>query len=214
MTDAVEEIRQRAAAATPGPWTWRGNMDNEDPRLVGRNRVDPESGKRKFPGMVEVLWSYPRERTSTDRGARDYGAYLDENYQLTPEEIAERVEDEWRLDRWGEPVRETRMCFTSPDCYAQDARELAVYEVARDATSRDDPKVYRADIVDVRHPDAQFIAHARQDVETLLAEVDQLTDRLERMQRYVSNLWHADKGGLVSRRTVQRELDEILGGTS
>lgn len=56
------------------------------------------------------------------------------------------------------------------------ASDLAVYEVAPDATSRDDKRVYRADIAGIRHPDAEFIAHAREDIRVLLAGYDVLLD--------------------------------------
>lgn len=67
------------------------------------------------------------------------------------------------------------MCFTHPDlAFALDARELAVYEVAPQATERSDPKVYRADIIDIRHPDARFIAAAREAVPALIARIREL----------------------------------------
>ncbi len=40
------------------------------------------------------------------------------------------------------------------------ASELAIYEVNPDATTKDDPSVYRHDIVGFRHPDAAYIAAA------------------------------------------------------
>lgn len=46
-----------------------------------------------------------------------------------------------------------------------------VYEVDQTATSRNHPTVYRADIVGIRHPDAEFIARSRQDVDDLLAVI-------------------------------------------
>lgn len=58
------------------------------------------------------------------------------------------------------------------------ASEVPVYEVAPKASSRDDPRVYRADISGFRNPDAEFIAHARQDVTDLLAEVGRLREQL------------------------------------
>lgn len=59
------------------------------------------------------------------------------------------------------------------------ADEFPIFEVALTALGRLDPRVYRADIVGIRHPDAEFIAHARQDVDDLLAEVDRLRSELE-----------------------------------
>lgn len=60
-----------------------------------------------------------------------------------------------------------------------DGDKRARYEVAPDATSRDDERVYRADITGIRNPDAEFIAHARQDIDDLLAEVDRLRNELD-----------------------------------
>jgi len=56
------------------------------------------------------------------------------------------------------------------------ASELAVLEVA--------PRDYRDDIVGIDHPDAAFIAAARDDVPWLLAEVERLRARLEQMRTY------------------------------
>jgi hypothetical protein len=114
----VGPIAARAAAATPGPWAWRGNTDTRQLRIDARGRTV----------MDFVRW-----------GMRD-GA------------------PRFNVDMW-----------------MHRADELGVvYEVCRVATGRDDPRVYRADIVDVRHPDAEFIAHARADVDALLAEVERL----------------------------------------
>lgn len=185
MTLDLDALQALADAATPGPWMWRGNVDHEDPRLVGRNRIGKD-GKRRFPGYVEVLWSYPRERQATDAEADGYREYLrDTQFEdgkggfrpLTEQEIEQHVRDDWLTDQWDEPVTERRMCFTHPEIsVALDARELAVFEVAPQATERSDPKVYRADIIDIRHPDAQFIAAAREAVPALIAEVQRLRE--------------------------------------
>lgn len=57
------------------------------------------------------------------------------------------------------------------------AKELPVFQVAPDATSFEDPRVYRGTLVGIRHPDAEFIAHARQDIDDLLAYIDELEQR-------------------------------------
>lgn len=54
------------------------------------------------------------------------------------------------------------------------AARLARYEVAPDAPDHTHPDVYRRDLNGIKNPDAEFIAHARQDVPALLAEVDRL----------------------------------------
>lgn len=48
------------------------------------------------------------------------------------------------------------------------ASDRAIYEVAPTATSRKDPRVYRGDIVGIKHPDAEFIAAARTTVPALV----------------------------------------------
>ena len=55
------------------------------------------------------------------------------------------------------------------------AMDHLIFEVAPDATSRDDPRVYRGDIVGIRHPDAAWIAAADPTtVGALIAEVRRL----------------------------------------
>lgn len=95
---------------------------------------------------------------------------------------------EWLRDEYGEPRRENRLAFGSADdIMLREARELAIYQVAPQVTDlyRDnsddpavrgtiDPKVYRRDIIGLRSPVAVFLAHAKNDIDTLLAEVDRL----------------------------------------
>jgi len=53
------------------------------------------------------------------------------------------------------------------------ASSLAIYEVAPEATSKDDPSVYREDIIGFRHPDAAYIAALSPDVAiALIARVE------------------------------------------
>lgn len=51
---------------------------------------------------------------------------------------------------------------------------LPIFEVYPEAESRQHPRVYRGDIIGLRHPDATFIASARQDIDDLLAYVAEL----------------------------------------
>ncbi len=53
------------------------------------------------------------------------------------------------------------------------AREIPVFEVCRSATSRDDPRVYRADLVGFRSPVADWLAAL--DPDTILALIDAAT---------------------------------------
>jgi hypothetical protein len=156
--DRLAEIRARAAAATPGPWGWRGNIDYGCPSLRARHP--------KF-GITDVLTQVSVERTADDpalQGIEDYDA----------DTRAEIIENYLR-DHWGEPIKEQHLAFVTDDMLVE-ARQLVEFEVAPNATTRKDPKVYRADIVGIRHPDAEFIAAARADIDWLIAEVDRLRE--------------------------------------
>lgn len=177
----LDEIRSRAAAAAPGPWFWRGNVDNGDPEL---SRYKPGWGR------VEVLRHYQRERTADDPGAKAYDEYLRDSQVLdrtsgeyrhmTDEERTEAVRKDWLEDPWEQPQHDVRMAFVHPELmHALDARELAIFEVCPEATERSDPRIYRADITGIRHPDAEFLAASRQDVDDLLAVIDQVRTTAE-----------------------------------
>lgn len=62
------------------------------------------------------------------------------------------------------------------------AEELAIFEVCPDATSVNDPRVYRTQVNGLRSANATFIAHARQDIDDLLALVDELQSRLDKQE--------------------------------
>jgi hypothetical protein len=63
--------------------------------------------------------------------------------------------------------------------YMQDAHEVPVFQVCREATERSDPRVYRGDVVGFRNPNADFIAAARSDIDYLLGVIDVLENRLK-----------------------------------
>ena len=155
--DAVEAIRQRAAAASPAPWRWAGNTDTGDLYLMSK-----AANWRQVLGTVRI------ERTPEDRVLREIRAHF------TDEPSRASAVEDYLFDSFGTPRYDTRLAFVVDDWLLEDARKLAVFEVAPDAVDREDPRVYRADIVGLRHPDAEFIANARADVDTLLAEVDRL----------------------------------------
>lgn len=127
--DRLGEIKARAAAATPGPWRWRGNTDNRHIRL-------------QTPLM----------------------------HGLT---IMDFV-------RHGMQQAMPRFAV---DGLMRKADSMVVYEVAPDATSRKDPSVYRADIAGIRHPDAEFIASSRADVDWLVGEVELLRRQVDVMAK-------------------------------
>lgn len=57
---------------------------------------------------------------------------------------------------------------------------LAIFEVCPEATSADDPRIYRTDVIGFRNATAEFIAHSRQDIEDLLAYIDELEAKVNR----------------------------------
>lgn len=61
---------------------------------------------------------------------------------------------------------------------AQKASEIPIYEVAPRAVDKNDPAVYRQDVIGFRNADADFIAHSREDIDWLLKEVDRLTAQI------------------------------------
>lgn len=87
------------------------------------------------------------------------------------------------FERWGmqsaKPIFQEQV---GPGEYPQSGMPV-VWEVAPDATSDDDPRLYRHTIRSIRNPDAEFIAHSRQDVDDLLAEIDRLNAELENWHR-------------------------------
>lgn len=172
----IKEIEARAAAASPGPWMWRGNVDHDDPTLC---RI------KQGWGRIEVLRHYPRTRKADDPAAKQYDDYLrdisihdagtGELRSYTEAERAELVRIEYLEDEHGEPRTDPRLAFVDQEhWHALDARDLAIFEVCPTAANRQDPRVYRADIVGVRHPDAEFIAHSREDIDVLLALLAQV----------------------------------------
>ncbi len=172
----LDAIRSRASAATKGPWFWRGNIDYRDPYLTSAGIVG------------DVMAVLPTELTRDDAlrlgvGDPDYYDYdikvpddVDDPaayYDVEFNRIRDEYIAEWLIDNYGEPRKECRLTFTR-NGWHQEARRSVVFEVDRSAESRDDKSVYRADIVGLRFPNAEFIAHARQDIDDLLAEVDRL----------------------------------------
>lgn len=102
---SLKSIRERASAATPGPWRWGGNVDNREIYL-----------STTHSGRIFVM----------------------------------------RFVRWGMHQAQFRL---------RGSDGLGMTD-ASDWVEREQP--YRGDIKTFAHPDAQFIAHARTDVELLL----------------------------------------------
>jgi hypothetical protein len=195
----IDQIRAAHEAATPGPYRWTGNTDNDEVRLIGLGRRKTADGRSL--GRGDVLAVIRRERTSDSPGARGYANYIGDCEQVhdpslndgkggyrqpTDGEVEQRVRDEWLTDQWGEPAYDNALTVYDPERGAHEfALDLAVYEVARnqglpDDTPRSHPKVYRADVVDVRNPNARFLRDSWEYVRFLLDEVDRLAGELDK----------------------------------
>ena len=170
MTDLdLAAIRARAEAATSGPWHWAGNTDTGEPYLATWI---------KGAGRCQVLSIGTEPRDMHDQASETYRSYLRETGEYTDEEIERNVE-QLVYDQWDNPNTYPRLQFLN-DLMCVNARDLAIYEVAPEATSREDPDVYRADITGIRHPDAEHIAGM--DPATTLA----LLAEIERLQAAVN----------------------------
>lgn len=160
----LEHLRGIAEAATPGSWHWSGNIDTGEPYLAA---WAPGIGR------TSVLAVGYEDRKTDGRDADAVREYALES-GLDPEV---EVED-WATDRYDQPIREPRLWFYR-DHMAVYARRHVQFEVAPQATSREDKKVYRADITDVQLPDAQHIAtFSPATVLALLDEIQRLRGSL------------------------------------
>lgn len=145
----LDAIEARAKAATPGPWEWYGNTDHHNVYLSSvRYGRQFVMGFRRW-GMRSAQPAFAVGRT----------------WEGDPPQSS---------DDFGDCG-----CMTgAADLIVVRSSDAVRYEVAPTASTRNDPAVYRADISGIRHPDAVFIAAARQDVADLLAEVKRLRAEL------------------------------------
>lgn len=185
----LAELRRIAEAATPGPWHWAGNTDTGEPYLA---TWTPGAGR------CQVLSIGSEDRSTEGRAAESVREYARDS-DIDPEQAV----TEWATDAWGQPVQEPRLQFVT-DLMCVNAREHVVYEVAPTATRRDDPKVYRADIVGIRHPDAEHIAKASP--ATVLA----LLDRIESLEAERDK---ARRGGRTLGKIVEDQCRAALDAT-
>ena len=208
----VEQIRAVHAAATNGPYRWAGNTDYEDVRLAGA-------------GGTEVFAIIEHDRTVDDPQSRAYAHYLSvvrekvdgEFRSLTEDDIAERVRQSIAYDEDEEqPPTYSALAFYVPGFAYEHARDRAVYQVARirelpDDTPRSDERIYRADVVDVRNPNARFLRDSWAYVEFLLGENERVAADAGCVQRQLE----AAMAGLgeVFQRFGDGEVGEVLRRT-
>lgn len=189
MTAAeLAQVTGRLNAATGAEhWHWAGNVDVGEPYLA---TWVPGAGR------CQVLSIGHEERSTTGPEADRVRSAAREFDLGDPEELVQN----WATDRFGEPMHDPRLQFLT-DLMCVDARERVIYEVAPEATSRQDPNVYRADVGGINHPDARFIEHAGRDMRALLTELEalrednrQLMQRAERAESRLATLAGTDAG--------------------
>jgi|GEM_PF-3194412 len=196
-----DEIRARLAAATnAASWHWAGNTDMGEPYLA---TWVSGAGRR-------VVLSIGHEDRSILGPAADRVRSSAEEYGLGD---PEQVVADWAVDSFGEPMQDPRLQLIG-DLALVDARDLAVYEVAPEATTREDPRVYRADVVGIRHPDAIFIASAGRDLTAVLTALDAAEAEVERLRAALTNREATMSERIASAEKiaadVMRERDDVL----
>lgn len=147
----LDAIKARLAAATPGPWGWRGNSDGAIElrtlhsvglRVITTMRAQP-CGVESDDGEI-VLAAEACAPCRGNHAKYMAGEDLDDAERCAKPENLNTV---WLWDNG----------FVSP------ANKWAVNE-----------RTYRTDIARVEHPDAELVANAPTDIAALVAEVERL----------------------------------------
>jgi hypothetical protein len=172
--DRLTEIEARTQAASEGPWKWIGNQDTHQVYLgtmmqVVLGTLDVErtpNNKQDIDRIASWLYDSPPD---------DMPKFDDDEDDEYEEWVRERATEIWLTpDQWDEEPTDTRIAVRDGWTLVP-LESTAVYEVCPDATDRNDPRVYRADYRRTRSADAEFIAHARADIEWLLNKVKELS---------------------------------------
>lgn len=158
---AADRARKLLAPINQGPWWWGGNTDHHGD--VGLHSRAPGYG------VIDIM------RTCADHRDHDeIAAEWDRDGEL--QDCISRSD---YIEHETDHPRRYLAFIETEHMTVQHGRDLAIYEVARnqglpDDTPRDHPKVYRADVVGIRNPYAEFIAASPTLVADLLAVVDRI----------------------------------------
>lgn len=149
IAGALDEIRKREQAATPGPWGWRGHISQSvELRALhsGGLRIIATSPAVPCIGYTEDIGLFLHDNPcSTCRTA-----FQERNFDERIEcEKPENLHTAWV---WGQ------LGAIEPTSKFAKAEVLEWSD-----------HMYRDDVKDTTHPDAEFIRHARTDVPRLLA---------------------------------------------
>ncbi len=110
-----------------------------------------------------------------------------------------------RFVRWG--MSGAQPLFRG-DRHMAKASEVPVFEVAPNATSRDDPAVYRSDIVGFRNPDATYIAAWSPDRALAALDVIEAAEAFNRAigAGYIGGAWQTTKERVVTGNALSDAL--------
>lgn len=164
----VDEIRERAERALPGPWQWFGNTETDGVYLATTHG-----------GRIYVLGASIERQEGYWRYQDPYGFItVDEYERLGADERSEYTYGEKSTLHLGFPARGGGV--------TRSHRELARYEVLNGKTreeaglapgaDRTNSALYREDFIGLDSAEAEFIAHAREDIDFLLGEVARLQE--------------------------------------
>lgn len=200
MTETKNLASEAQAALdgiTPGRWVWRGNTDHRGD--VELRAITP--GKGCLDVMRRCVEDDPAETAAAEWDAdREIGDYIDR--------------DSWIEMRENSPEKYIAFGADGAHWHVTHGRDLVVYEVARnqnlpDDTPRDHPKVYRADVVDVRNANARFIAAAPDLVRRMATALEDADALLERAVELSARDILATIGHAAVAPTVQHLTDAL-----
>jgi len=128
--------------------------------MTAAKLVTPDEARALVEGSTSGPWRW----FGDTRGRQIYLATVDRGRQFV-----------MSFHRWG--MQGATPAFRGEDYSGmRDAADYARYEVAADATSADDPRLYRHDLQGLRHPDATLIEAAPRLAATVIAQGDELED--------------------------------------
>lgn len=192
--DVVADIAARAAAVPAGVYRWRGNLDFGDIYLEA-----PAGGNRGLSTTVmstvrcDVTAGDARRRAAEcfdfdgfrfrdqddDESDEDYDAAYDAASTLRLQELTREA----MLDQHGERRTVQQLAFWDEQAaIMRPVRDVPVFAVAPGVRDREDPAVYRADLAGIDNPVAVFLAHAKADVDALLADRHALLARISELE--------------------------------
>lgn len=179
MSFEIGKLRELLSQGTQGPWFWSGNVDTHTVALCGR---------QPGLGVCEVLSTIDVERDPDDRDAQQLREALADGGVSDKKWIEDYVRETWAEDEWGQPRTDRRLAITTGDHIRANAEDYAVFEVARnrglpDDTPRDDQRIYRGDVCDIRLPNARLIVEAVNALPALLDALEAAEAEVARMRQ-------------------------------